>query len=136
MSITTTQTTQTTHRATLAGGITVSINHGTFGAMLTLFESGRAMTLALTPEQVAEMATWEAHDVDTSTGIGIVPNLPLLPDDDGITPAYCTDDIYDDAAHFAAVTRDRAWGMSTRQQERDDIATLRALARAYQEAQP
>jgi len=136
MSITSHTTTQTEHRATLAGGITVTLAPACFGATLTLSAPGRALTLALTPEQVAEMATWEAHEVDTYAGSVIVHYFPLLPDDDDITTAYVTDDIYDDLSHFAAVTRERAWGMSTMQQERDDLATLRALARAYQETQP
>lgn len=113
MSISSTTTTQTTHRTTLAGGIHVSFTTSPFGASLTLSEPGRALTLSLTPEQLADLVTpaarWHSRDL-----------------------------VWRDADWFCATTRERlpdcdddACGITA-----DDDATLRALARAYQETQP
>ena len=55
-SITSHTTTQTTHRATLAGGITVTLDPAVFGATLTLSDTLRALTLTLTQEQVAALS--------------------------------------------------------------------------------
>jgi len=113
MSITTTQTTQTTHRATLAGGITVSLEPAVFGATLTLSDTLRALALSLTPEQVAEMGKW---------------GMPHFYGDPNATPDGFADDVFD----FRRVTLCRlgesiptiyeTWPV--------DVATLRALARA------
>lgn len=114
MSITSTTTTQTTHRATLAGGISVTLNAGTFGATLTLAEPGRALTLALTPAQVAEIAA------DTAK--------PFT------SPAYR---LWTSCHWFLGTAR--AWAGCADELRGlcdDDLATLRALARAYQETQP
>lgn len=121
-SITSTTTTQTSHRATLAGGITVTLDPAVFGATLTLSDTLRALTLTLTPEQVAEMAQWEA-DKD-------VLNL-WWP-----TPDQQTGSIYHDTNEFVCCTRYRCGHGLVKQDHVDDIATLRALARAYQETQP
>lgn len=111
-SITSHTTTQTEHRATLAGGITVTLAPACFGATLTLSAPGRALTLTLTPEQVTEM-----------------PN-----ESDWI---LASDRLWHDADWFIATTRKPNptffgdCGMTY-----TDAATLRALARAYQETQP
>lgn len=128
MTITSQTTTQTTHRATLTGGITVSINPATFGAMLTLFESGRAMTLALTPEQVAEMADWEG--VSERVNLFLQLWQPRALTHSGL--------IWQDVRDFVLARRQRngLTGSALLAGADDDIATLRALARAYQETQP
>lgn len=115
MTITSQTTTQTTHRATLAGGINVSLDPACFGATLTLSESGRALTLALTPEQVAEMAQW------------YVPS--------GAWPAPLTMTAFESCWFFLSTARRDALCPNYDLTD-EDAATLRALARAYQETQP
>jgi hypothetical protein len=115
MSITTTTTTQTSHRATLAGGITVSLDPAVFGATLTLSDTLRALTLTLTPEQVAEMGS-----------AGLYPHPPS---------AYL---IWRDLDWFLTSARARLGGYpdELRGLCDDDYDLVRDLARAYQETQP
>lgn len=107
----------TSHRATLAGGITVSLDPAVFGMTLTIADELRALTLVLTPEQVDEMATWEAE---------------RWGDDYDGAPMNHTELCAADVESFVYVARVRV-GFNARQRfaaKRDDIATLRDLAQA------
>lgn len=128
MTITSQTTTQRRWRTTLAGGITVSLDPAVFGATLTLSDTLRALTLTLTPEQVDEMATWEA--CTPAYHHAIYDPQPCAANE--YVWIDLSDFIYSrlrrpplDVPHEIASSHGAT-----------DIATLRDLARAYQEAQP
>lgn len=127
MSITTETTTTRRHRATLAGGITVTIEPTVFGYVLTIADELRGLALTLLPKQVEEMATWEAVPSHyTSTIYNAEPCI-----ESARTWTDCADFVY---GHRLSLGESHATACTY---STDDIATLRSLAVAVlaQEAQ-